>query len=214
MTSTAFKTRPDAESIVPQWIPKTFTLDAWRTVLNDDANPVARWFFNSIMAATLQAILIVAVCSLAAYPLARMDFRGKKALFALIIATLFIPPIIMLIPNWVVVSELKWLDNLIAIIVPTAASAFGVFFLRQFFISLPRELEEAAYLDGANRWQIFWKVIVPLSKPALATLACCRSCPTGTTSSGRCMCSSAVRSRPSSRAWRPCRAPTRSATTC
>jgi multiple sugar transport system permease protein len=171
MTSTAFKTRPDAESIVPQWIPKTFTLDAWRTVLNDDANPVARWFFNSIMAATLQAILIVAVCSLAAYPLARMDFRGKKALFALIIATLFIPPIIMLIPNWVVVSELKWLDNLIAIIVPTAASAFGVFFLRQFFISLPRELEEAAYLDGANRWQIFWKVIVPLSKPALATLA-------------------------------------------
>jgi multiple sugar transport system permease protein len=171
MLSGAFKTRNEAVGVVPQWIPKTPTLQAWREIFDTDAAPVARWFFNSVIAATLQALLIVTICSLAAYPLARMEFRGKKLLFGLIVSTLFIPPIIMLIPNYVIVSELKWLDNIIAIIIPTAASAFGVFFLRQFFISLPRELEEAAVLDGANRWDIFRRVIVPLSKPALATLA-------------------------------------------
>ena len=81
------------------------------------------------------------------------------------------PPVILIIPNYLIVGKLQWLDTLTAVIVPTAASAFGVFFLRQFFLSLPRELEEAALLDGANKWQIFMRVIVPLSKPALVTLA-------------------------------------------
>jgi multiple sugar transport system permease protein len=171
MLAGAFKTRGEATQVVPKWIPETPTLQAWREVLDTDSAPVARWFFNSAFAATMQSILIVAVCSLAAYPLARMHFRGRKLVFGLIVGTLFIPPIILLIPNYVVVSELKWLDNLIVIIVPTAASAFGVFFLRQFFSTLPVELEEAAVLDGANRWQIFYKVILPLSRPALATLA-------------------------------------------
>ena len=101
--------------------------------------------------------------------LARMEFRGKRLLAGLIIATLFVPPIVLLIPNYVIVANLGWLDSLPAVIVPGAAGAFGVFFLRQFFVSLPRELEEAATLDGANRFQIFYKVILPLSKPALAT---------------------------------------------
>ena len=84
---------------------------------------------------------------------------------------LFVPPVILVIPNFMIVGEwFGWLDNLTAIIVPTAASAFGVFFLRQFFMQLPKELEEAAFLDGANRWQVFFRVILPLSKPALATL--------------------------------------------
>jgi multiple sugar transport system permease protein len=100
-----------------------------------------------------------------------MEFRGKRLLTALIIATLFVPPIVLLIPNYIIVSDLGWLDSLPAVIVPGAAGAFGVFFLRQFFVSLPRELEEAAVLDGANRFQIFLRVILPLSKPALATLA-------------------------------------------
>jgi multiple sugar transport system permease protein len=113
----------------------------------------------------------VIVASMAAYALARMEFRGRRVLTAMILATLFIPPVSLLVPNYVIVSQLGWLDSLPAVIVPGAAAAFGVFFLRQFFISLPHELEEAALLDGANRWQIFYKVILPLSKPALATLA-------------------------------------------
>ena len=109
--------------------------------------------------------------ALAAYPLAQMNFRGKNIIFAAIVATLFVPPVILTIPNYLIVGNLRWLDTLAAVIIPTAASAFGVFFLRQFFLSLPRELEEAALLDGANRFQTFWRVILPLSKPALATLA-------------------------------------------
>jgi multiple sugar transport system permease protein len=91
--------------------------------------------------------------------------------FAIIVATLFVPPVILIIPNYEIVGRLYWLDTLIAIIVPTAANAFGVFFLRQFFLQLPLELEESATLDGANQWQTFWRVVLPLSRPALATLA-------------------------------------------
>jgi multiple sugar transport system permease protein len=88
----------------------------------------------------------------------------------MIISTLFVPPIIFLAPNYEIVQALGWLDTLAAVIFPLAAGAFGVFFLRQFFIGLPRELEEAAVLDGATRWQVFYRIILPLSRPALATL--------------------------------------------
>ena len=130
-----------------------------------------RWFLNSLLAASLQSLLIVATASLAAYALARLDFPGKRVVLLLILATLFVPPVTLLIPNYLIVGQLGWLDSLAAIVVPGAAGAFGVFFLRQFFISLPEELEEAAALDGANRFEIFWKVILPLSRPALVTLA-------------------------------------------
>ena len=91
-------------------------------------------------------------------------------MFGLIIATLFIPGIIFLTPNYLMVDRLGWLDTLSAIVVPGAADAFGVFLLRQFFLSLPRELEEAAVLDGAHAFEIFWRIILPLSKPGLVTL--------------------------------------------
>jgi multiple sugar transport system permease protein len=172
MIVTSFKTRADAASLPPTWWPSPFTTDAYATVTGAGTEtPVLRWFANSMIAATLHAFLVVATSAMAAYALARMEFRGKKIVFGMIIATLFVPPVILIIPNYLIVGELFWLDTLIAIIVPTAASAFGVFFLRQFFIQLPLELEEAARLDGANRWQVFWKVVLPLSRPALVTLA-------------------------------------------
>ncbi|MDP9432612.1 MAG: carbohydrate ABC transporter permease [Actinomycetota bacterium] len=171
MLSTSFKTRAGAVSTTPQWIPNPFTTQAYQAIFGSEASPVLRWFANSLLAASAHAVLVVATAALAAYALARMDFRGKRVLFSLIVATLFIPPVILMIPNYVIVSELRWLDTLLSIIVPTAAGAFGVFFLRQFFSTLPKELEEAALLDGANRWQIFYKVILPLSKPPLVTLA-------------------------------------------
>ena len=127
-------------------------------------------FTGSMIAALGNAALVVGTAAFAAYPLARMEFRGKRIVFAMIVATLFIPPVILTIPNYLIVGELKWLDSLVAVIVPTAASAFGVFFLRQFFMTLPRELEEAALIDGANRFQTFWRVVLPLSRPALVSL--------------------------------------------
>jgi multiple sugar transport system permease protein len=108
---------------------------------------------------------------MAAYALARLSFPGKRIITGLVLATLFVPPISLLIPNYVIVSTFGWLDSLAAVIVPGAAGAFGVFFLRQFFLSLPLELEEAAMLDGAGRFKTFLTVVLPLSRPALATLA-------------------------------------------
>jgi multiple sugar transport system permease protein len=172
MIVTSFKTRAESTAIPPTWIPDPFTVQAYESILSPQAStPVLRWFLNSMVAALLNAALVVFTSALAAYPLARMAFRGKNAVFAVIIATLLVPPVILVIPNYLVVGELGWLNSLTAIIIPTAASAFGVFFMRQFFISLPLDLEEAARIDGANRLVIFARIILPLAKPALATLA-------------------------------------------
>jgi multiple sugar transport system permease protein len=172
MIVTSFKTRADATAIPPSWIPNPFSLQAYEAILAPGTNtPVFRWFLNSMFAAAVHSVLVVVTASLAAYPLARMNFRGKGIVFAVIVATLLVPPVILVIPNYLIVSDLGWLNSLVAIIVPTAASAFGVFFMRQFFISLPEDLEEAARLDGANRWEMFTKIILPLAKPAMATLA-------------------------------------------
>ncbi|MGB9376898.1 MAG: carbohydrate ABC transporter permease [Mycobacteriales bacterium] len=171
MAVTSFKTQADAISPHPQWIPAHPTVNAYSSTLGASDTPVLRWFVNSILAASGQAALVVVTASMAAYALARMEFRGKRVAFAMIVSTLFVPGVILIIPNYEIVSRLAWLDSLPALIVPGAASAFGVFFLRQFFLGLPLELEEAALLDGAGPWRIFRSVVLPLSKPALATLA-------------------------------------------
>lgn len=171
MVSTSFKTRSESAQTPPTWIPKEPTIQAYQHILTASDTPVFRWFANSMIAASANAFLVVATSALAAYALARLEFRGRRVVFGLIVATLFVPPVILVIPNYEIVGRLYWLDTLIAVIVPTAANAFGVFFLRQFFLQLPGELEESATLDGANRWQVFTKVVLPLSRPALATLA-------------------------------------------
>jgi multiple sugar transport system permease protein len=171
MAVTSFKTQADAIDPDPQWIPRNPTTGAYDAMLTSDDTPVLRWFLNSVLAATGQAALVVATAALAAYALARMDFAGKKLIFGVIVSTLFVPAVILIIPNYIFVSELAWLDSLTAVVVPGAASAFGVFFLRQFFLGLPKELEEAAYVDGAGPFRILFSVVLPLSKPALATLA-------------------------------------------
>ncbi len=168
---TSFKTPGEAGQTPPSWFPSPLTTQAYERILTATDTPVVRWFVNSMVAATANAVIVVVTSALAAYALARLEFRGKKVVFGLIIATLFVPPVILIVPNYEIVGRLYWLDTILAIIVPTAAGGFGVFFLRQFFSNLPRELEESAFLDGANRWQVFTRVVLPLSKPALATLA-------------------------------------------
>jgi multiple sugar transport system permease protein len=172
MLVTAFKTPGEATRVPPTVLPQEPTTGAFDTLFGGGGQtPVLRWFANSMLAATGQTVLILVVASMAAYALARMQFRFKRLIFGMIIATLFIPSFALIIPNFLIVDRFGWLDTLWALIVPGAAGAFGVFFLRQFFAGLPRELEEAAVIEGANSWQIFTKVVLPLSKPALATLA-------------------------------------------
>ena len=171
MVTTSFKSTNEVSQAELSVIPNDPSLEGYRRILDAPQAPVGRWFVNSLLAATLQSALVLVTATMAAYALARLDFAGKKLLTGLVLATLFVPPISLLVPNFVIVSNLGWLDSRLAVIVPGAAGAFGVFFLRQFFKSLPVELEEAALIDGCGRWGIFLKVILPLSRPALATLA-------------------------------------------
>ncbi|MER5423336.1 carbohydrate ABC transporter permease [Streptosporangium roseum] len=170
MLSTSFKTREGAGSTDPQWIPAPATVDAYREILGSPDSPILTWFLNSLVAATGHAVLVLVTAAPAAYALARLRFRGRSVIFATVVATLFVPPVVLLIPNFLIVNELSWVDSLPAVIIPAAAGAFGVFFLRQFFVTLPGELEEAAELDGCNRWQIFVTIALPLARPALVTL--------------------------------------------
>lgn len=171
MFLTTFKTNAEATTLPLSVLPQELSTYGYETIFGSDNAPVLRWFFNSMLAATAHAALVLATAAPAAYALARMEFRGKKAFFWVIIATLFVPQFVFLMPNYSIVDTLGWLDTLLAVIVPGAAGAFGVFFLRQFFLGLPEELEEAALIDGANRFEIFVRIVLPLSKPALATLA-------------------------------------------
>ena len=170
MYVTAFRTRADTQQVPLNLIPEELTLQAFRVIFSDATNPVLLWAVNSLLAATLHSVIVLVVASMAAYALARMEFKGRNLVFGVIIATLFVPGFIFLMPNYLLMNSLGWLDTVLALAVPTAAGAFSVFFLRQFFIALPKELEESALIDGANTWQILTRIILPVSKSALITL--------------------------------------------
>ena len=171
MYITSFKSLDESRTVPLKLIPQDVTLRAFRFVFSESQNPVLSWALNSLIAATAHSILVLVVSSMAAYALARMEFKGRNIIFAVIISTLFVPHFIFLMPNYLMMDRLGWLDTLLALIIPGAAGAFGVFFLRQFFAGIPKELEESALIDGANTWTILTRIILPLSKSALITLA-------------------------------------------
>jgi multiple sugar transport system permease protein len=172
MLLTSVKSTSEARSVPPTVFPGQPTLRAFRVLFfGDEASPVLRWLLNSLMAATAHSILVVVICSMAGYALARMEFPFKKFLFGLIIATLFLPSFIFMMPNFEILNRLGWLDTLWSVIVPGAAGAFGVFFMRQFFSTIPMALEESARIDGAGPWRTFRSIILPNSRPAIVTLA-------------------------------------------
>jgi multiple sugar transport system permease protein len=167
---TSFKTDADAIDNPASPFPNPFSISAYQTLTNGQ-QPILTWFLNSLAAGALQTVIILITASMGAYALARLEFPGKKIVFGAIVLTLFVPPVIFLIPNYLLVQNFGWLDTIWAITIPGAAGAFGIFFLRQFFINLPPEIEEAARLDGAGDIRIFAQIILPLSRPAIATLA-------------------------------------------
>ncbi|NQT85419.1 carbohydrate ABC transporter permease [bacterium] len=167
---TAFKA--DSEILNFQsLLPRDPTLANFREVLgNPEEIPLGRWFFNSVFISSSVTALVLTVSSLAAYGLARLELPGRRAVFAVIVATMMVPGQILLVPVYLILNWLGWLDTPAALIVPAGAGAFGVFLLHQFFLHIPKELEEAAALDGCSRLGIFWHVVLPLSWPAIATL--------------------------------------------
>jgi len=170
MALTAFK--PDSEIIrFSGVLPDQWTLENYREILGSPEEiPLVRWFFNSVFISSCVTLLVLTVDALAAYGLARLNLPGKKPFMILILAMLMVPGQIMLVPMYLILNQLGWLDSPLSLIVPAGDGVFGVFLLHQFFIGIPKDLEEAAIIEGCNRFQIFWHVILPLSKPALATL--------------------------------------------
>ncbi|MEV0408815.1 carbohydrate ABC transporter permease [Actinoallomurus sp. NPDC050550] len=132
--------------------------------------PFGRMFLNTVIMTLGRTVGQVVFCSLAAYAFARMRFRGNNLLFGLFLSVLMVPSQLFLIPQYVIVQKLGWVNTLPGLIVPGMFSAFGTFLLRQFFLSLPRDIEEAARLDGANPFQIFWRIALPLARPGLLAL--------------------------------------------
>lgn len=171
MVSTSFK--PKSQLFLPEiyWIPKRITTQNYQNLLTDPSIPIITWFINSLGIAIITTILTLAIDALAAYAYARMEFPGSKWIYRAMLATLFMPGLMFLIPNFITIYNLTLLDTYAGVILPYLAGVFGVFFLRQFFESLPRELEEAARMDGANAFQTFYRVVLPLARPALSTLA-------------------------------------------
>jgi multiple sugar transport system permease protein len=129
------------------------------------------WFRNSAIVSIAGTTLTLIITSLSAYAFARIDFRFKGFLFGLLITTLVLPSVMFLVPQYKLIATIGLYDSLPALVLPGLAGVFGVFFMRQFFLTIPLELEEAAYVDGANRWRTFASVVLPLAGPALATLA-------------------------------------------
>ncbi|CDR17162.1 MULTISPECIES: carbohydrate ABC transporter permease [Streptomyces] len=136
-----------------------------------DLVPLGRYLLNTVFFAGGTALLETVTAALAAYAFARLRFRGRSVLFGVYLTTLMIPSQVTLIPQFILVAKLHGVDTWPGMILPHAFTALGVFLLRQFFLGVPRDYEEAARLDGANRWQTFIRVIVPLAVPAIATLA-------------------------------------------
>ncbi|WP_371741835.1 carbohydrate ABC transporter permease [Herbiconiux sp. VKM Ac-2851] len=166
---TAFKPVSEVNAYPPTLLPTSWTLDNFATIFSD--LPFHRLIGNSVVFAGGVTVFALAFDSLAAYALARLDFRGNRVLLVVIIASLMIPFQATLIPIYQLVSDLGWVNTFLGLIVPRAADAFGIFFLRQFFVSLPRDLDNAARIDGASEWRIFRSIVLPNAVPALLTLA-------------------------------------------
>jgi multiple sugar transport system permease protein len=172
---TSLKPTPDIIRTPPEWIPWPATLEHYHEVLLSSSRTarIGRAFLNSAIVSIGAALIVVLASAMAAYPLARMRFPGRHALFVLLVGSLMIPNAVVLVPQYVLTQRLGWLSTYQGLIVPEAAMtfAFGVFLLRQFFLTMPGELEDAARIDGANAWQIFWRIVLPLSQPVLGALA-------------------------------------------
>nr|WP_226984163.1 carbohydrate ABC transporter permease [Halothermothrix orenii] len=169
MVLTSFKIESDIVSYPPTLIPRTFTLKSYLNIWK--SIPFVRFFINTVIFAVGVTVISVFFDSMAAYAFARINFPGKKFLFILVLATLMVPFQVTLIPVFKILFNLGWLDTFLALIIPRASNAFGIFLLRQFFITIPGELEDAARIDGCSEFRIYWNIILPLSKPALTTLA-------------------------------------------
>lgn len=166
---TSIKPEGETTQVPLDWIPSQFTLDAYRQVLA--AGQIGQWMINSAITAVVVTVLVVILSSMAAYGFARTRFRGRRLLFALTVAGIVVPPQVLVVPLFAEMVALGLVDTYWGIILPQVAAPIMVYVLKKFFDGLPRELEEAALIDGASRWRIYWQIVMPLSRQVLAAVA-------------------------------------------
>lgn len=169
MVSTAFMTGLEVYQFPPRLLPSELRWSNFPEALG--MQPFARFFLNTAIVAVVSVAGQLLFCSMAAYAFARLRFAGRDRMFALYLSTMMIPAIVTIIPAFLLVTVLGWINTYWALFMPTVSSVWGIFLLRQFFQTIPKDLEDAARIDGASEFRIFWNIVLPLSKPALATLA-------------------------------------------
>ncbi|HUT02145.1 MAG TPA: carbohydrate ABC transporter permease, partial [Phycisphaerae bacterium] len=177
MLSASFKPRAEVEEI--RIVPRKPTLRNYPVVLDVQPDPqtgrflelrFGRWYFNSIFLAACITVLQVLTSAMAAYAFSRMHWRGRDRVFLAYLATMMVPGVVTMIPNYQIMVSLRFLNTYHGLVLPAAFSAFGTFLLRQFMLSIPPSLDEAAKIDGASHWQVFWHVVMPLARPGLIAL--------------------------------------------
>lgn len=169
MALTGFKTLDEVG--LESWIPNEFMWSNFVEVFETEGLQFGRWYWNSIYVAAFVTLLQVFTSSLAAFSFSRLQWRGRDKVFLLYLATMMLPWLVMMVPNFQLMIKLGLVDTYAGLIIPASFSAFGTFLLRQFMLGIPSSLDEAAEIDGANKWQLFWDVILPLARPGLITLS-------------------------------------------
>ena len=169
MVLTSFKTTGEAMQIPPTIFPKKFITVAYSQIVS--SLPFARIYLNTILSTVITVLAQLVFCAMAGYAFARIKFPFKNTIFILLLSVLMVPGQIFLIPQYLIIQKMGLLDTIPALFIPNLFSAFGTFLMRQFFLSLPEELEEAAIIDGCSRYQIYWRIMLPLVKPGLVTLS-------------------------------------------
>src|SRR5436190_3062320 len=171
MVATSLKDPSELDAVPPIWIPKVLQWQNYPNALLRPTRYFPLFFENTAIYVGLSVLGQLVSCSLVAYGFARIPFKGSKFLFTLVLSTMMLPPQVLLIPQYLLFKQLGWLDSLLPLVVPHwFGSAFYIFLLRQFFMTIPRELDEAALVDGANRLDIFWRILLPLCRPILITV--------------------------------------------
>ncbi len=169
MVMSSFKPLNDILTL-PVWVvPQHFTFDNYRTLLTETL--FLRSMLNTLVVAGANVALQVFFCSLAGFAFAKYRFRGRNLLFTLVLGTVMIPVSVQLVPNYILMGKLGWLNTLLPLIIPTAANAFGIFWMRQYMYSVPDELLDAGRLDGATEFGLYWRIVIPVIRPALGALA-------------------------------------------
>ncbi len=167
MVSTSLKPLDQVMTKYVEWVPRTIVADNYIKVFEQ---PVARWALNSFIVASTATALGVLLGAMAGYALARLNFPGRGLLFVVLLASLMIPTEMSVVPLYIAFLKIKFIDNYLAIILPSVASVFSVYIFRQFFLGLPQELEDAAAIDGASRFGTFWRIALPLARaPIIAS---------------------------------------------